>query len=404
CEACHGPGETHVRLNQDPARRYALQLSGKGDPSIVHPERLTVGRRDEICARCHGALVPKKDMWDPVTHRDPFIPGMELTRFNFHFWSEAQQAKLAADQRESALPLKPAPTDGRFWGDGTPLTTALEYNGMALSKCYLNGQGDMSCLSCHTMHPDNPNLMLKPGMDGNEACLQCHSQFRNQLEEHTRHAPGSPGSLCFNCHMPHQVFSLMTTHRSHRIQVPTIQDSLGTGKPHACNLCHLDKSLGWTRDQLRKWSPGLGESRPSLSPEEETLPAALLLLTQGDARTRAVVAGAFMKGAFRQTGQHEWAGPLLTAVLEKETYPMVRDVLARALRSLYGDEIARGYQPQDLPNRRDQQLRWLRDRMGSPRLNPGRSGFPLRPDGSLDVSAILKRIESRPDPHVTINE
>ncbi len=53
--------------------------------------------------------------------------------------------------------------------------------------------------------------------------------------------------------MPHQVYSLLTTHRTHRITIPRVRDSVGTGKPHACNLCHLDKSLGWTNDTLGKW-------------------------------------------------------------------------------------------------------------------------------------------------------
>src|SRR5262249_20417229 len=141
CEACHGPGGTHVEINHNPARRLALQQAAQGDPSIVHPARLSIPRRDEICARCHGALVPRAQTWDPYTHRDPFIPGQELTRFNSFFWSEAEQAALATPRRPPAGPLGPGPTDGRFWGDGTPLTTALEYNGMALSACYQNGRG-----------------------------------------------------------------------------------------------------------------------------------------------------------------------------------------------------------------------------------------------------------------------
>src|SRR5262245_36686535 len=136
CEACHGPGGEHVRLNQNPARRFALQQSAAGDPSIVYPARLSVPRRDDVCARCHGTRIPRPEMWDPHTHRDPFIPGQELTRYNQVFWSEAEQAVLAGLRPVKQKPGDPEPLDGRFWGDGTPLTTALEYNGMALSPCY----------------------------------------------------------------------------------------------------------------------------------------------------------------------------------------------------------------------------------------------------------------------------
>ena len=212
------------------------------------------------------------------------------------FWSEAEQAALATRRRPADGPTRPQPTDGRFWGDGTPLTTALEYNGLALSACYRKGQGALSCLTCHTMHGDDPNMMLKPAMGTNEACYKCHEDYRGRLAEHTRHPPESAGSLCYNCHMPPQVYSLMTTHRSHRIQVPALADSLDTGKPHACNLCHLDRSLGWTRDRLAEW-PGKGRPTRPLSTEEETTAAAVLDLARADARTRVVVAGAFSNPA-----------------------------------------------------------------------------------------------------------
>src|SRR5262249_40863253 len=151
---------------------------------------------------------------------------------------------------------------------------------MALSACYQNGRGSLSCLSCHSMHTDDPNFLLKPKMQTNEACYQCHDEYRTRLVEHTHHAADSPGSLCYNCHMPHQVYSLLTTHRSHRIQIPDVKDSLGTGKPNACNLCHLDRSLGWTQAQLQGWSGRQRDLRQTLSEDEQKLSSALLLLAQ----------------------------------------------------------------------------------------------------------------------------
>src|SRR5438445_2558555 len=124
---------------------------------------------------------------------------------------------------------------------------------MALAACYEGGHGRMKCLSCHTMHHCKPHFQLGKGMETNDACYQCHDSYRQRLTEHTHHAAESSGSLCHNCHMPYQVYSLLTTHRTHRISVPRVRDSLGTGKPHACNLCHLDKSLGWTQEQLSMW-------------------------------------------------------------------------------------------------------------------------------------------------------
>ena len=47
--------------------------------------------------------------------------------------------------------------------------------------------------------------------------------------------------------MPYTTYGLLKTIRSH-----TDQQSVGrrrrveTGRPNACNLCHLDKTLAWT--------------------------------------------------------------------------------------------------------------------------------------------------------------
>src|SRR5207248_4341004 len=115
-----------------------------------------------------------------------FSAGQDLLRFNHYFHSEAQRRELRGLRVQG-----PEPADGRFWGDGTPLTTALEYNGMALSACYENGHGTLSCLSCHQMHGEKPEFLLKPGMSSNEACLQCHGEYRDRLTEHTKHAGDS---------------------------------------------------------------------------------------------------------------------------------------------------------------------------------------------------------------------
>ena len=396
CEACHGPGGEHVQLNQNPARRFALQ-GNDGDPSIVHPRRLPVMRRDEICARCHGALVPKAAAWDRRTGRDPFVAGQELTRFNSIFWTEAEQAALAGHKPPDQL-------DGRFWGDGTPLTTALEYNGMALSACYQNGHGTMSCLSCHAMHGDEPNFMLKPGMNTNEACFQCHGGYRDRVADHTHHAADSPGSQCFNCHMPHQVYSLLGTHRSHRIQIPDVKDSLGTGKPNACVLCHLDKSLGWVQDELGKWSNRQRSLRRVLPDDERTVSSAVLLLAKGDARTRVMVAGAFANPAAQRASGTDWFGPFLTRFMEADRYPVVRYLAHRGLLAVHGET---GTGPLDYLGTRPvraAQLGAMRTRFDAAPVRRPLPYLPLTPRGLPDEVVLQRLLKARHDPDLTINE
>jgi predicted CXXCH cytochrome family protein len=403
CEACHGPGGEHLNRNQNPAHRFDLRLSHSADSSIVNPLRLSVPRRDEICARCHGALVPKAEMWDAVTARDPFIPGFELGRFNHFFTSEEEQARLYRGGRKEDPPPKPGPTDGRFWGDGTPLTTALEYNAMALSACYQKGRGSLSCLSCHEMHGSDPNHMLKPGMRSNEACYQCHETYRANLVEHSKHAADSPGSLCYNCHMPHQVYSLMATHRSHRIESPTLEGSLETGKPHACNLCHLDKSLGWTRDQLARW-PNAGRPGITLSEDQERVAASVLNLLQGDARTRVMVAGAFADPAAHQASGTDWHGSLLTRVLQDERYPAVRYLAHKSLKATYGEAGAGPFDFLARPADRERQLQALRQRFDAHPVARPIPFLPLTPQGLPDDAVFLRVRDRRTDPDLTINE
>jgi predicted CXXCH cytochrome family protein len=402
CEACHGPGQHHARVNQNPARRFALQQTGTGDPTITNPKRLSIQRSDDICAHCHGALAPRSQSWNPVTLTDPFNAGEALTQSYHFFWSEIEQEVLYGKRPAPDQPPRPGPLDGRFWGDGTPMTTAVEYQGMALSACYERGHGKLSCLSCHSMHQSDPNFLLARRMETNEACYQCHESFRGRLAEHTYHPTDSPGSLCYNCHMPYQVYSLLTTHRSHRIEGLRIKDSLGTGKPHACNLCHLDKSLGWTQDRLVEWYHRTPEP---LSAEDQKYASTLVHLTQSDARTRAVVAGAFSWPAAHQASGTNWAGPFLVRILEQERYPAVRYLVYRGLRSLYGNEIGAYDYQAGLATRRTQ-LKALRSWLAS-RTRPAARSYPylpLSPDGEVLDSVLNALLQKRNDPDVFIHE
>jgi predicted CXXCH cytochrome family protein len=403
CEACHGPGAEHVRVNQNPARRFALQHSGQGDPTIANPRRLSVERSDQVCGHCHGAIVPRPEAWNPVSMTDPYIAGQDLLRSYFWFWSEAQQELLSKGRLDEARQKpKPAPDDGRFWGDGTPLTTALEYNGMALSACYESGHGRLSCLSCHSAHPQEPNFLLKPRMDTNEGCYQCHESYRQRLTEHTHHAADSPGSLCYNCHMPYVVYSLLTPHRSHRIEMLRIQDSLGTGKPHACNLCHLDKSLDWTQESLAKW---YGHAALPLPDEDQKYAASLVHLARDDARTRVIVAGAFSWKPAQQASGRDWPGPFLVRFAQHDRYPAVRYLLHRGLRSLYGED-AQPYNYLGLPAERVAQTQALRQHLDSAcRPAPDRYPYlPLTPSGGVAEQTLEELLRRRHDPDIFIHE
>jgi predicted CXXCH cytochrome family protein len=281
------------------------------------------------------------------------------------------------------------------------LTTALEYQGMALSACYQNGKGQMRCLTCHSMHQAEPNHQVKDGMRTNAACYGCHESYRTRLAEHTHHQADSAGSLCMNCHMPHQVYSLLDTHRTHRITIPRVRDSVGTGKPHACNLCHLDKSLGWTSEQLHRW---YGTKPEVLSEEDSTYASSVLLLTRGDARSRAIVAGAFNSPDAHKASGRDWPGLLLTRALQQERYEALRYLLHRSLRSLHGPAVD-GYNFQGTPAERAAQLSALEQFLEQqPRLDRRRYPYlPLTEEGRF-ADAVNSWLQTRSDPDVHINE
>ena len=89
--------------------------------------------------------------------------------------------------------------------------------------------------------------------------------------------------------MPHTTYGLLKAIRSHEIDSPSVQSTLSTGRPNACNLCHLNKSLAWTAEHLTSW---YGESPVELSDDERTIAASVLWALRGDAAQRRWSLGA----------------------------------------------------------------------------------------------------------------
>ncbi len=213
---------------------------------------------------------------------------------------------------------------GGFWGDGTVRSTGREANGLARSACAT--RGDMTCGSCHAMHgAAAPADLLAPGMDGDRACTQCHADVP---ADHARHA----AVACADCHMPHTTFGLLGAIRAHRVDSPTAEMSTRHGRPNACNLCHLDRTLAWTAEWLERW---YRQPPPALSEADRTVSAAVRWLLEGDGAQRAIAAWAFRYGPARRASGEAWAAPLLAALLDDD-YAAVRAVAGETLRALPG--------------------------------------------------------------------
>jgi hypothetical protein len=334
CEACHGPAEEHVHRNRDPLRRYRLHLGDAPDATVVEPRRLDQQRASEVCGICHGVNYPRgPEVWNDLDGGRVYRPGDAIERTRV-----IVQPTRGVDSLEGYPDHDPRVREQTFWADGMVRVKGREHNGLIDSPCYQ--RGELSCFSCHAMHQaeDDPRPrlewaddQLEPGMDGNLACLQCHEGYREAaaLIAHTRHQPESSGSECYNCHMSYTSYGLLKGIRSHQIDSPSVAASVATGRPSACNQCHLDKTYGWTADHLARWYE---VPRPELDAVDRGVPASLVWLLTGDAGQRALAAWSMSWEPARlaSPGTH-WMTPFLVQLL-MDPYDAVRFNAEQALR------------------------------------------------------------------------
>lgn len=322
CESCHGPAAKHVQYYSNPVTRYRRRFVNEADSKIVNPASCAHDVSSQICGQCHG-VTQERNRPDWNDRGSPYRPTDELEATRFIARHPANTSAANSHMSRAAL-------DQYFWNDGMVRVSGREYNGLIESPCYQ--QGELSCLSCHSMHASEPNDQIKSGMEGNQACTQCHSDIASRIESHTHHGANSTGSQCYNCHMPHTTYGLIKAIRSHEIESPDVAVTIQTGRPHACNLCHLDKSLGWTADHMRDW---YGHQPPALTDEQRDVSAALLHMLKGDAGQRAIVAWHVGWQPALAVSGSDWAAPFVAELLN-DPYSVVRYIAHRSLRALPG--------------------------------------------------------------------
>jgi hypothetical protein len=134
--------------------------------------------------------------------------------------------------------------------------------------------------------------------------------------------------------MPNTTYGLLMLTRSHRIDSPSAANSARTGRPNACNLCHLDRTLAWADEKLVTW---YGASPSKLTDGEREIPAGAAWLLKGDAVQRATAAWHFgWEPAIEATGK-QLQPPLLARSLS-DPYAAVRYLSERSLRKFAGYE------------------------------------------------------------------
>ncbi|MEM8679408.1 MAG: multiheme c-type cytochrome, partial [Planctomycetota bacterium] len=337
CEACHGPAELHASGHRNPLSRYSEHFSAADDPTLVNPIDLSHERSSQTCGQCHSVFEPIGDELNGFNNGGyTYRPGDDLNDSRHVFQCGHNDDHPTVKQK---LASNPKFFEHQFWSDGKIRITGREFNGLLETPCYQHGM--MSCMSCHEMHQkiDDPRSsqewaedQLKPGMRGNQACIQCHTEYESedQLALHTHHAPTSSGSQCYNCHMPHTTLGLMKASRSHTVYNPDVAATLETGRPNACNLCHLDKTLAWTSDYLEAW---YSIPPPELSDEDRKVASSVRWLLTGDAGQRAIVGWHFGWRPAQEISGTLWMAPYLAELLT-DSYEVVRFIGFHSLKEL----------------------------------------------------------------------
>jgi predicted CXXCH cytochrome family protein len=394
CEACHGPGQAHIAAYQDVSRERRKAGETAIAAGIVNPRRLQPDRSAQVCGQCHAvtqfANLRLREDW--FLFGNPYRPGDDLNETRL----TALPSSMPGEELNSFF--KRGFIESNFWSDGMVRVGGREYNGLLESACYQ--RGGMTCLDCHSMHDSDPNDMLGAGMDTNEACYRCHSSYRQELELHSHHLANSSGSLCYNCHMPHTSYSLLKGMRSHQISSPEIALTLGTGRPNACNLCHLDQTLAWSAEKLAEW---YGQKPAHLDEDQQSISAAILWMLRGDAVQRVLLAWSCGWSPARHASGEEWLPPFLAQLLE-DPYSAVRLGAGRSLKKLGYDLTYDYLAPQEARSaaRRETLGRWQRRAADANREFPAR--LLLNQERCLREDEVERLIGTRDDRPLRIAE
>lgn len=215
CQACHGPGENHVKWAKQPS---------KADPhkGLVN----TFDTKDntiDTCAICHSRRSEFTESYEAGdNYMNHFLPALLI--------------------------------EDLYYPDGQQQAEVYVYHSFKQSKMYQFG---VTCIDCHNPHTGKLKL------EGNAVCTQCHSPTGDKRfptaaklyddPSHTFHPKGSPGAACVNCHMPAKNYMQIHARPDHSIRIPRPDLSMQLGTPNACTTCHTDKSAKWAYDWIVKW-------------------------------------------------------------------------------------------------------------------------------------------------------
>ena len=231
CEACHGPGSTHVALAEARAGQEGAWSGNTG---------LTVSFHDTTAAAW---------VMDPATgiarRTAPRANRMEVETCGLcharrgQVWPDSGAGQILAQTQRVALL-----DEGLYFADGQQQDEVYEYGSFVQSKMYRAG---VTCSDCHDPHRSTTRVT------GNAVCATCHLPTRYDTTAHTHHAAGTAGAGCVDCHMTPRNYMGVDARRDHGMKIPRPDLTASTGAPNACTACHGDQTVAWAATKAEEW-------------------------------------------------------------------------------------------------------------------------------------------------------
>jgi Flp pilus assembly protein TadD len=233
CEACHGPGSSHIAWASDHKRwwpfgrdddpslglllrfdersKVSWQIDARSGNATRSELAFSLRKETETCGLCHARRGQFSENWQP---------GRWLS------------------ETHSVSPL----SRGLYQADGQMLDEVYNYGSFKQSKMFAAG---VTCSDCHDPHS------AKLRVPGDGACLQCHAVDKYAATAHHGHA-GSPPA-CASCHMPISTYMVVDQRHDHSFRIPRPDLTVKLGTPNTCNGCHADKSPDWAAAAIERW-------------------------------------------------------------------------------------------------------------------------------------------------------